>query len=202
MNICVYGASSSSIDEIYTQAVCDLGTELARRGMGLIFGGGAQGLMGAAARSAHAAGGRIIGVAPTFFDVDGVLFEHCTELIRTDTMRTRKQRMEELADAFIMVPGGFGTFDEFFEMLTLRQLGRHDKPIVIYNINGYYNPLFELIEHAMEQNFIKRTCQHLYFIAETPKQALDYIENYTPTAMDVARLRGLDGGSSCDEPQE
>ena len=107
--------------------------------MGLVFGGGAQGMMGAAARGVRDGGGSIIGVAPDFFDVDGVLFPDCTEFIYTKTMRERKQILEDSSDAFIITPGGFGTLDEFFEILTLKQLERHNKAIVVLNVAGYYD---------------------------------------------------------------
>lgn len=114
MNICVYGAASDEIDKIYTAEAEKLGEKMAKCGHSLVFGGGAGGMMGAAARGIHKNGGNIIGVVPTFFNVDGILFEHCNEMIRTETMRERKQIMEDRADAFIMTPGGIGTFEEFF----------------------------------------------------------------------------------------
>jgi uncharacterized protein (TIGR00730 family) len=113
----------------------ELGRVLAQKGYTLVFGGGAQGLMGAAARGFKEMNGRIIGIAPTFFmNVDGVLYDQCSQFIYTETMRERKQLMEEHSDAFLVTPGGIGTFEEFFEILTLKQLGRHTKPILIYNI--------------------------------------------------------------------
>ena len=128
MVICVYGASSDTIHPDFLKAGEALGAAMARRGHSLVFGGGGHGLMGAVARGVASGGGSITGVAPRFFNVDGVLFDGCTEFVYTDTMRERKAIMEERADAFLMTPGGIGTFEEFFEILTLRQLGGTTSP--------------------------------------------------------------------------
>ena len=126
MNICLYGASSPEIDPVYLGAAYGFGLLVAQHGHTLVYGGGAQGVMGAAARGAYEAGGKITGIAPTFLQVDGILFDHCTEFLLTDTMAERKTAMIAHADAFVMAPGGFGTLEEFFEVLTLKQLGRHN----------------------------------------------------------------------------
>jgi len=177
MRICVYGAASNDIDPAYLQAGYDLGLTMAQRGHTLVFGGGETGLMGAVARGMTAGGGEIIGVAPRFFDVEGVLYQKCTEMIYTETMRERKSIMEDRAEAFIMTPGGIGTFEEFYEILTLRQLGRHNKPIAILNTNDYYHPLMEMQERAMEQGFLRRECQSLCAWFDEPAQLLDYLES-------------------------
>ena len=119
MKLCIYGAASNEIHEEYIKALEEMGETFGKRGHSLVFGGGASGLMGAAARGFHRGGGQIFGVAPSFFNVDGVLFPHCTELFYTETMGERKAKMEDLADAFLIAPGGIGTFEEFFEALTL-----------------------------------------------------------------------------------
>ncbi len=192
MNICVYGASSNAIDSIYISEVEKLGEMMAKKGHGLVFGAGAQGLMGAAARGVAKGGGEIIGVAPSFFNVDGVLYDKCTEMIFTETMRERKQTMEDRADAFIMTPGGFGTFEEFYEILTLKQLKRHSKPIVVLNTNHYYDNMRDLIEAAIESHFIKPACRVLYQFCDTPEEAIDYIENYVEPEFDVKNMRMLE----------
>lgn len=192
MRICVYGAASNEIDQIYINTVEELGRKMARRGIKLVFGGGAQGLMGAAARGAHSEKGQILGVAPTFFDVDGVLFKECTEFVPTETMRQRKQIMEDNSDAFIMVPGGLGTFEEFFEILTLKQLERHKKPIVVLNIANYYDPLIALIEKSMEGKFTKTACRALYYVTDSVEDALRYIENYKPDNLGIKDLRNIE----------
>ena len=177
MNICVYGASSDKIDKVYIETVEKMGLEMAKRGHGLVFGGGAEGLMGAAARGMSAGGGKIIGVAPAFFKVDGVLFDECDEMIYTDTMRERKGIMEEKSDAFIMTPGGLGTYDEFFEILTLKQLGRHTKPIAVFNINGYFDPLRAVLENAVNKQFMTPQSLRLCEFFDRPERLLDYLEN-------------------------
>ena len=151
MRICVYGAASPTIDKSYIEAVEKMGKEMVLRGHSLVFGGGGNGLMGAAARGVRSEGGKILGVIPKFFDEEDIeaICDFCDELIQPNTMRERKQIMEDNSDAFIVVPGGIGTFEEFFEILTLKQLCRHNKPIAIYNINGYYDELNMVLIEAM-----------------------------------------------------
>ena len=178
MRICVYGAASSWIDDEYKIKVERLGREMVKRGHSLVFGGGANGLMGAVAKGVHAENGHILGVIPKFFEDENVeeLFLDCDQLIEPDTMRERKQIMEDNADAFIIVPGGIGTFEEFFEILTLKQLCRHNKPIAIYNIKGYYNELLYAIEQATQKHFIRGGCMDLFHISENIDELLAYIE--------------------------
>jgi uncharacterized protein (TIGR00730 family) len=191
MNICVYGASSKTIDAQFTDAGHALGYLLAKHGYGLVFGGGDNGMMGAVARGTHDGGGRIIGIAPRFFNVDGVLYPHCDELIYTETMRERKQRMEDLSGAFIVTPGGIGTFEEFFEILTLKQLGRTKKPLVILNTAGYYDDMLNMMRRTVESNFISAQTFDLIAVVNTPEQAIDYIEHYVEREADVEELRKL-----------
>ena len=191
MQICVYGASSNTIEESYLQAGEALGLAMAARGHGLVFGGGQKGMMGAAARGMTAGGGEIIGVAPRFFDVEGVLYQACTEFVFTETMRERKAIMEERADAFIMTPGGIGTFEEFFEILTLRQLGRHSKPIAVLNTRGYYEPLRQMLEQAIAQGFMRPECRGLCAFLEEPAELLEYLENDKGLAVDPSKLRDV-----------
>ena len=191
MNICVYGASSKTIDAQFTDAGHALGYLLAQHGYGLVFGGGDNGMMGAVARGTNDGGGRIIGVAPRFFNVDGVLYPHCDELIYTDTMRERKQKMEDLSGAFIVTPGGIGTFEEFFEILTLKQLGRTKKPLVILNTAGYYDDMLNMMRRTVESNFISAQTFDLIAVVNTPEQAIDYIEHYVEQEVDVEELRKL-----------
>lgn len=176
MNICLYGASSEKTAKTYIDAVEELGRKIGERGHGLVFGGGANGLMGAAARGVRETGGAIIGVVPHFLDRDGVLFQNCTEMICTDTMRERKQIMEDRADGFVMTPGGIGTFEEFFEIFTLKQLGRHTKPIAVYNLCGYYDALKALLDKAVSEDFLKRESLGLFRLCGTAGEILDYLE--------------------------
>lgn len=178
MRICVYGAASPTIDPEYFEIVENMGREMVKRGHSLVFGGGGNGLMGAAARGVRAEGGYIMGVIPKFFDEENVeaICDFCDELIMPDTMRQRKQIMEDNADAFVVVPGGIGTYEEFFEILTLKQLCRHNKPIVIYNIKDYYAELILTMEKAMEKNFIRGNCRDLYMATEDLEELFAYVE--------------------------
>ncbi len=176
MNICIYGASSDNIDKKYKEAVFCLGTEIARRGHGLVFGGGDQGLMGAVVSGVQSLNGFSLGVAPHFFDKPGILNNKCSEFIFTDTMRQRKQIMEDRSDAFIAVPGGIGTFEEFFEILTLRQLGQHNKPVALFNVSGYYDHLVAMLHHALSQGFMRNTSENIFHVFSDPCAILDYIE--------------------------
>lgn len=191
MNICVYGASSNAIDEKYIKAGEILGEMMANRGHNLVFGAGSGGLMGAAARGEYRGGGKIVGVVPKFFDVDGIIFPHCDELIRPDTMRERKRIMEERSDAFIVTPGGIGTFEEFFEILTLKQLMRHNKPIAVLNTGGYYDSMQSFIENAIAQGFLKEKARMLYLFADRPEDVLDYIENYKNESISIDELKNI-----------
>ena len=191
MNICVYGASSNDIRREYIETVEQLGRSMARRGHGLVFGGGAQGLMGAAVRGVMEAGGTSIGVAPTFFQVDGVLYEGCTEFIPTETMRQRKEIMENRSDAFIMTPGGIGTYEEFFEILTLKQLGRHNKPIAVLNIDGYFDHMMEMLRTTVAEGFMREACLGLFGVFTEPEALLDYLEGYDEGALDVRHLKNI-----------
>lgn len=191
MNICVYGAASHQIDDSFIKDAEKLGLCLAKKGHTLVFGGGDDGMMGGAARGVHSGGGKIIGVAPMFFNVDGILYESCDEWIRTETMRERKQAMEDKADAFIVTAGGIGTFEEFFEILTLKQLGRHEKAIVILNTNGYYDNMIKWMQEAADKKFLTQKCLELYHISDTPEEAVSYIENYTPQKYNLLDVRSI-----------
>ena len=191
MNICVYGASSDKIDKYYISETEKLGEVIAQKGHSLVFGGGAQGIMGAAARGMKKQNGYVIGVSPKFFNVDGVLFTDCDELIYTETMRERKQILEERSDAFVVAPGGIGTFEEFFEIFTLKQLARHNKPIIIFNANGFYDNMIKLLEDAEKQGFIREKTLKLYKVIEKPEEIIEYIESYVPEEINIVETRGV-----------
>lgn len=176
MKLCLFGASSDKLDREYFNQVNALGCEMGNRGMSLIFGGGATGLMGAACRGVHSKNGEIIGIAPKFFDREGVLFQDCTKMIFTETMRQRKQLMEDYSDGFVVVPGGIGTFEEFFEIFTLRQLSRHHKPIAIFNVNGYYDKLMAFLDHAVSEGFMGSETLDLIGVFDDPSKLLTWIE--------------------------
>lgn len=180
MNICVFGSSSEAINKEFLISAESLGRKIAQRGDTVVFGAGKYGVMGAAARGAKAENGRIIGVTPRFFDEMEVIYDECTELIYTETMRERKAIMEEKADAFVICAGGIGTFEEFFEVLTLKQLNRHCKPIIVYNVGGYYNPMIAMMQNAVDREFMSDECNRLYTVAETEEQVFEQIKNYVP----------------------
>lgn len=191
MKICIFGAASAHIDQKYINRVEKLGEELARRGHSLVFGCGGSGLMGAAARGFKREGGYVHGVVPTFFRDDGVeiLFDDCDKITYTETMAERKKTMEDDADAFIIVPGGVGTFEEFFEVLTLKQLGRHDKAIAIFNIDGYYDNLEKFMREVTERKFITFKCYELYSYFNTTNEIIEYLENYKPEGTPWQKLK-------------
>lgn len=191
MKICVYGASSSTIDKSYISAGELLGAEIARRNHAVIYGGGAEGMMGAVARGARSEKGEVIGIAPSFFKVDGSLYDDCTEFIYTETMRSRKKLLEDKSDAFLVTPGGIGTFDEFFEIITLRQLGQHLKPIAIYNINGYFDHMIEMMKNAIDQNFMTAANEELYFVSDDADAVLNYIETHKPEDLNLSALKDV-----------
>ena len=180
MNICVYGAASSEIDKIYIDVVEKLCEELGKRGHILIFGAGGSGLMGAAARGFHKGGSRVCGVVPQFFRDEKIeqLYTGADNTIYTRDMGARKQIMEENADAFIITPGGIGTFDEFFQVLTLKQLKQHNKPIALFNINGYYYSIQALMHNGAEEKFLREDCLELYrcFDEKEVDEMIKYIE--------------------------
>ena len=191
MNICVYGASSTKIDSVYINAGENFGRKIAQRGCGLVFGGGETGMMGAVARGVYEEHGYILGIAPSFFQVDGVLFANCSKMLKPDTMRERKKLLEENSDAFVVTPGGIGTLDEFYEILTLKQLGQHKKPIAIYNINHYYDDLLSMMSRAMDTHFMKANCTKLYFVSDDPDAVLDYVENYEYDGLGIIDFKDI-----------
>ena len=180
MNIAVYGAASPEIEEIYVKEVEELGENLAKRGHNLVFGAGQNGLMGAAARGFKKGGGKVYGVIPEFFKNEDIedICTICDEYYFTKNMAERKAKMEELADGFVIAPGGIGTFEEFFQVLTLKQLGQHKKPIALFNINGYYYGILSLLHTGVEEEFLRENCLSLFktFEENEDEQIIAYLE--------------------------
>lgn len=190
MKICVYGAASNEIDRGYISVLEDFGEKIAKKGHELIFGGGANGLMGAAARGVTKGGGKITGISPSFFNIDGLLYDKCDDFIYTETMRERKKLLEDSSDAFVIAPGGVGTFDELFEVLCLKQLGLHKKAIAVFNINGYYDNLENLLKGAAKGGFMnEKNLKLVKFCTETD-EIIEYLENYETSAYTISELRG------------
>lgn len=173
--ICLYGAASNRISDDYIEETEKLGKLLADNGYKMIYGAGASGLMGAAARGMRENGGFIIGVTPHFMHTFEPVYE-CDETIETTTMAERKSIMEENADAFIVAPGGIGTFDEFFQVLTLKELGRAgDKPIVLFNLHGYYDELYHMMQSSYDKGFLRDTAMSMFEICDTPEDVIKAI---------------------------
>lgn len=177
MNICVFGASNDNIDPIHISAAQELGARLAQRGVGLVFGAGQTGLMGAAARGAFANGGTIIGVIPEKLNVKGIYFENCTERHVTKTMHERKALMESLSDGFVALSGGFGTIEEFMEVLTLKQLGYCSAPLVLFNLDGFYDGLLEQLRRCVDGGFTNRLFLNLFGVAGTIDEVMELLFN-------------------------
>lgn len=176
MKICVFGAARDEIAPEFIRLGETLGRALARRGHAMLFGGGAHGMMGAAARGCASEGGEIIGVAPYFFDRPGVLFDGCTQMIQMETMAERKTLMENEADAFLALPGGLGTFDELFEVLTMRNLGLHQKPIALLDCALFWAPTVELLRRTVEGGFAPASALDSFLCADDAEACLDYLE--------------------------
>ena len=172
MKICVFGASSNRPDAAFFEAAEQLGRCIAASGDALIFGGGADGLMGACARGAREQGGSIIGIAPKLFDEPGFLLSGCDEFIMTATMAERKEAMLNCSDAFVALPGGIGTMDEFFETVTLKQLGLAAGPLVLLNTGGFYDPLLAFLARMAEGGFMSEACLKLIHVCSTPEEAV------------------------------
>lgn len=178
--ICVYSSSSCTIDNVYFEVARELGRKIAESGDAMIYGGGLVGLMGASAKAVHEHGGRVVGVIPKALNIKGIVYETCDELIITEGMRERKAVMDMRANAFIALPGGFGTVEELLEIITLKQLHYHNKPIVILNINGFYDKLIEQFDMFVEQRFAKAECRKLYFVTDNASAAMEHIDSYVP----------------------
>ena len=177
--VTVYCSSSRQLDPVYNHAGELLGAEIARAGWDLVYGGNRIGLMGLVADAARSGGGRVIGITPKLFVDKGFGDSLCDELIVTDNIRDRKALLEQRGDAFIALPGGLGTLEEIFEIITHRQLGNHDKPIVLVNIGGYYDSLIDLIERGVAEHFIKIESRQLFITAPTVHAAISYLRSGT-----------------------
>ncbi len=160
--ICVYCGSNKGVNPTFETAARDLGRSLAAYGFRLVYGGGSVGLMGALARTMLAGGGEVVGIIPQALLDREIGLVEASELIVTTTMRERKALMDEYSDAFLVLPGGFGTVEELMETLTLRQLGYHHKPIIVINLQGYYDPLLRFFEHIVAQGYVSETQNQLY----------------------------------------
>jgi uncharacterized protein (TIGR00730 family) len=183
-NLTVFCGSNLGTDDIYEKQAFKLGQTLAARSIGLIYGGADVGLMGAVANGCLSKSGRVTGVLPRFIQDKGIAHKNLTEMILVETMHERKTKMDELSDGAIALPGGFGTLEEFFEVLTWGQLGLHKKPVGILNINGFYDPLKDLTGKMVEKGFLKEANRKMLLISDDIEKLLDHMENYVPFNVD------------------
>lgn len=177
-NICVYASSSKDLSEEYFVRAKNMGSLLAKEGYNLVFGGGGIGLMGACARGFHQEGKKVTSVIPEYLKVPGVYYEESDELYVTESLRKRKRIMEELSEAFLVLPGGFGTLEELLEIITLKQLGQHNKAIVILNSCGFYDKLIDIFKYLIEEKFAQERHLNLFYFADSEEEALDYLLKY------------------------
>lgn len=180
--ICVYCGSSDKIHPTYLSAAYEMGSALAARGLGLVYGAGSTGLMGAVANGALETGGEVIGVLPSIFNTSTLAHNGLTRLEIVEGLHQRKARLTELADAFIALPGGYGTLEELFEILTWAQIGLHAKPVGLLNIRGYFDPLLTFIEQAEVEGFIYSEHRALFTSSEDPISLLESLQNHNPPA--------------------
>lgn len=178
--VTVFCASSPGHDPSYYHAAALVGQALARQGIGLVYGGAKVGLMGAVANGVLQAGGEVIGVLPHFLNSKEVAHDQLAELIMVDTMHERKTKMNALCDGVIALPGGFGTLEELFEMLTWGQLGLHRKPIALFNTNGFYDSLVAFINHMVDSGFLKHIHREMLLISDDIEDLLLKMKTYSP----------------------
>ncbi len=181
--VCVFCGSSRGSNPVFARAAEELGRELTRRGLGLVYGGGNIGLMGTMADATMAAGGHVTGVIPEALMAREVGHRGLNDLRVVKTMHERKALMAELSDGFIALPGGFGTFEEFFEVLTWSQLGLHAKPCGVLNVNGFFDPLLDLLQHAVAQGFIRPEHRELVIVETTGPRLLDRLAGFEPPSI-------------------
>ncbi|MDH5164303.1 TIGR00730 family Rossman fold protein [Heyndrickxia oleronia] len=181
--LAVFCGSSSGASSIYIEEAKKLGKELAKRNIALVYGGASVGVMGAVADSLLEEGGHVIGVMPTFLENREIAHKKLSELFIVDTMHERKAKMADLADGFIALPGGPGTLEEFFEIFTWAQLGLHQKPCGLLNINHYYDPLLALFDHMTKEQFLHEKYRHMALVSNDPKDLLDQFNTYEPPAV-------------------
>ena len=182
MKICIFSSSSNAIAPVYVEEAVKLATMIGQTGQTLVNGGANVGLMEKILEAASAAGAKTIGVIPEKLKGFNLISKHAHQLIVTKDMMERKATMRELSDAFIAIPGGFGTLEEILEVITLKQLDYHKKAIVFLNTNGFYNHLFRQFEQSYVENFAKPGYRNLYHIAETSMEVMSYLRSYAPPA--------------------
>jgi len=182
-NICVFASSSDAVEGCFVDAAKALGKMLGHLGVTLVYGGASVGLMKHLALTAQENGSKVIGIIPKKIRDYGVAYEAADELIVTKNMEERKTKMSAMSDAFIALPGGLGTLDEVSDVLTLKQLQFHDKPIVLLNTDNFFDPLAAFLEKMIQSNFAKPVCRELYYMASDVSGVFAYLESYQPVSL-------------------
>ncbi|MBY8911498.1 TIGR00730 family Rossman fold protein [Bacillus sp. YC2] len=177
--ICVFAGSNPGGNEEYKRKATELGAYMAEQGIGLVYGGSRVGLMGAVADALMAGGGKAVGVMPSGLFSGEIVHQNLTELIEVSSMHERKAKMSELADGYIAMPGGFGTYEELFEVLCWAQIGIHQKPIGLYNVNGYFEPMMKMIKYSIQEGFSNDSHLKLIHSSSRPNELVEQMENYS-----------------------
>ena len=190
-NVCVYSASSTKIAPVYFAVAEELGHLLASKGINLINGAGSIGLMAATSNAALASGGTVTGVIPRFMVEQGWHHTGLTRLVETETMHERKRLMADMSDGVIALPGGCGTLEELLEIITWKQLGLYLKPIVVLNVDGYFNPLLEMLHKAIDENFMRPEHGNIWVVAETPKEAVQLLYDTPVWSKEIRKIAAI-----------
>lgn len=190
-NVCVYSASSTKIAPVYFAVAEELGRLLASRGINLINGAGSIGLMAATSNAALASGGTVTGVIPRFMVKQNWHHSGLTRLIETETMHERKQLMADLSDGIIALPGGCGTMEELLEAITWKQLGLYLNPIVILNVNGFFNPLLDMLQKAIDEQFMRQEHGQIWAVANTPEEAVQILYNTPKWSKEIRKIAAI-----------
>ena len=190
-NVCVYSASSTKIAPVYFAVAEELGHLLASKGINLINGAGSIGLMAATSNAALASGGTVTGVIPRFMIEQGWHHTGLTQLVETETMHERKHLMAEMSDGIIALPGGCGTLEELLEIITWKQLGLYLKPIVVLNIDGYFNPLLEMLQKAIDENFMRPEHGNIWVVANTPEEAVQLLYDTPVWSKEIRKFAAI-----------
>ena len=190
-NVCVYSASSTKIAPVYFAVAEELGHLLASKGINLINGAGSIGLMAATSNAALASGGTVTGVIPQFMVEQGWHHTGLTQLIETETMHERKRFMADMSDGVIALPGGCGTLEELLEIITWKQLGLYLKPIVVLNVDGYFNPLLEMLQKAIDENFMRPEHGNIWVVAETPEEAVQLLYDTPVWSKEIRKIAAI-----------
>ena len=190
-NVCVYSASSTKIAPVYFAVAEELGHLLASKGINLINGAGSIGLMAATSNAALASGGTVTGVMPQFMVEQGWHHTGLTQLIETETMHERKRLMADMSDGVIALPGGCGTLEELLEIITWKQLGLYLKPIVVLNVDGYFNPLLEMLQKAIDENFMRPEHGNIWVVAHTPEEAVQLLYDTPVWSKEIRKFAAI-----------